>query len=216
MNHAIRPLRAAWLCLACLLLPGCTTSVSVEGSLPVPVVAKLPVRAGIYLSEAFRTYRYQEDVDATNRVDIELGRQNTLFFTRLFEAMFAETVFLDEPAAEEGSVDLIVAPQIDQFGFLSPSITGLNFYAASIHYKMNLLTPGGQPIVSWVVVGYGKSPSALFGAAQALNDATMTAIRDGGARIATGTAAQEEFSLWLAEQGLARGQEASNAARNQP
>ena len=188
--------------ILCLLGTSCTTSVTVEGSLPVPLVTSLPIRAGIYFSEEFSSFRYQEAIREAGKVDIDLGRQNRRFFEQLFGAMFAEVVQVDEPLVRDGSVDLIVAPEIDQYGFLSPAISGLNFYSASIHYRMNLLTPEGDPIASWQVVGYGKSPTAVFGAAQAVNDVTMTAIRDGGARIATGTRYQKDFQLWLLEQGL--------------
>lgn len=191
--------------LLATLLTSCTTSVVVEGSLPVPVVASLPVRAGIHFSDDFRSFRYEETLDEGGRVEVDFGRQNTLFFEQLFDALFEETVQLDEPSATNAQVDLLVIPQIDEYGFLSPAISGLNFYAASVHYRVQLLTPAGVPIASWKVVGYGKSPGSAFGGgATPVNKATMIAIRDGGARIATGIRKQADFNRWLEEQGFIR------------
>ena len=204
MNSATgRPVALFACLLVSALLGGCTTSVVVEGSLPVPLVTSLPVRAGVHFSEEFRSFRYEEEIEQGGKVEVDFGRQNTLFFEQLFGALFAETVPVDGPPVQDGSVDLLVIPHIDEYGFLSPAISGLNFYATSIHYRMELLTPAGEPIASWTVVGYGKSPKAIFGSAESVNKATRIAIRDGGARLATGIRKQADFMRWLEDQGLA-------------
>ena len=48
-------------------------------------------------------------------------------------------------------------------------------------------------------MGYGKSEGGSFGADDALGEATMLAIRDGGARIAIEMSQQPQVVAWVTE-----------------
>ena len=52
-------------------------------------------------------------------------------------------------------------------------------------------------IGTWNIIGYGKSEGGMFTSDDALNEATMLAIRDGGARIAIELIQQPSVQNWI-------------------
>jgi hypothetical protein len=209
-NHpVVRPLLALTLVAVCLVLSACNTSVTVEGSLPTPLVRKLPLNMGIYYPPAFRDFTHQEKIYEQGTWTIDMGTQNMEFFRGMFAAMFSQIVEIQElhiPTGDEvgaghvlvpENLDGIIVPEIAKYGFLTPQISGLKFFSASIHYRINIYDKAGNLAVNWVVVGYGKSPTSMFGDGDALKDATILAIRDGGARIAIGTFQHPAVIKWL-------------------
>jgi len=194
----------------CLIVSaGCNTNVTVEGSLPTPLVRKLPLKMGVYFPPAFRDFTHQEKIYEQGTWTVDMGTQNLEFFRSMFTAMFDQAVeiqVLHIPTGDEvgaGSVlvpedlDGIIVPEIAKYGFLTPQISGLSFFSASIHYRISIYDKAGNLAVNWVVVGYGKSPTSMFGDGEALKDATILAIRDGGARIAIGTYQHPAVLKWL-------------------
>lgn len=193
-----------WL-TALVLLGACTTNVTVTGTLPTPLVQQMPLRAGVYYSDEFKGFKHEEKVREKGPFKISLGAQNLLFFRNMFGAMFASVIEIEELTLDDtikDQLDIIVVPQIIKYGFLSPSISGLNFYSASIHYRMTLQDTDGRVVGDWVVVGYGKSPSRTFGQAESLGDASMLAIRDGGARIAIETRNNPGLRAWAKSRNI--------------
>lgn len=187
------------------LVAGCGTTVSVTGTLPTPLVRKIPLHVGVHYTNEFKQFLHEEKVHERGTYKIDIGEQNYNFFQRLFEAMFMEIREVPAPPlSEEDGKGLagVIVPKIEKYGFLSPHISGLKFYSASIHYHMTIYDLEGVPLAEWDVVGYGKSPSSSFGEGQALGEATMLAIRDGGARIAMETIQQPGVSDWLASHGV--------------
>lgn len=172
-----------------LLLVGCSRTVVVSGTVPTPLVAQLPVRLGVYYSDSFKTYSYDESLKNEGSWRIDLGQQNVLFFRQLFTTLFREVIELDATqlsleAIQELGLDGVLVPEIEEYGFLTPGISGLKFYSASVKYKLGLLNRQAGSVGEWQVVGYGKSEGGSFQGGQAINNATLLAIRDGGARIA--------------------------------
>jgi hypothetical protein len=172
-----------------LLLAACSRTVVVSGTVPTPLVAQLPVRLGVYYSDSFKTYSYEESLKNEGNWTIDFGQQNVLFFRQLFATLFREVVELDASqlsleAVQGLDLDAVLIPEIEEYGFLTPGISGLNFYSASVKYKIGLLNREAVSVGEWRVVGYGKSEGGSFQGGQAVNSATLLAIRDGGARIA--------------------------------
>ncbi|MFT7468215.1 MAG: hypothetical protein ACI8PP_001461 [Candidatus Pseudothioglobus sp.] len=200
--------RGGWLTLIRLgvmltsmtLFASCTTSVTVEGSSPTPLVKKIPARIGVYYSDAFKTFRHDEKIERSGSWVIDFGVQNLSFFRNLTSAMFNEVVEVNKSpvdAAMMPGLEGILVPEIQKFGFLTPGVSGLNFYSASVHYRMSLYNAKRQKVSEWSVVGYGKSEASVFGSKEALNEATMLAIRDGGARIAVEFSDQPGVNTWV-------------------
>ena len=186
--------------MALLVLQSCTTSVVVEGSVPTPLVNKIPARVGVFYSEEFRSFRHKEEIREAGNWDIDLGPQNLTFFSNLLDSLFLDVEQVREPpltAEEMADLDGVVVPRIEKYGFLTPSISGLKFYSASIEYRIALYNSAGGKIGDWNIIGYGKSEGGMFTADEAINEATVLAIRDGGARIAIELIDQPVVREWM-------------------
>lgn len=186
--------------MALLVLQSCTTSVVVEGSVPTPLVNKIPARVGVFYSEEFRSFRHKEDIREAGNWDIDLGPQNLTFFSNLLDSLFLDVEQVREPPLtpeEMADLDGVVIPRIEKYGFLTPSISGLKFYSASIEYRIALYNSAGEKIGDWNIIGYGKSEGGMFTSDEAINEATVLAIRDGGARIAIELIDQPAVREWM-------------------
>jgi hypothetical protein len=176
----------------------CTTNVTVAGSLPTPLIKQIPVRVGVYYSENFKSYEHKEVLPESGSYRIDLGVQNLSFFRNLVQALFVEVIELDSPQlseAQKESIDVVLVPEIAKYGFLVPAISTLTFYEASIEYRLAISDTDGNSVGDWNIVGYGKAEASMFGGGDAVGEATMLAIRDGGARIATEVSPEIESQL---------------------
>jgi len=185
-----------------LLLSSCVTNVLVVGSVPTPLVEKMPVRVAIYYDESFKNFVHSESLDNEGKWQIDMGKQNLVFFRNLMTAMFETVVEVDTPILSQedsNNFDGIIIPRIEKYGFLTPGISGLKFFSASIHYQIGLYSSENKKLTEYTVVGYGKSEAGSFNASSALGEATMFAIRDGGTRISTELKLLPEVDQWLTE-----------------
>ena len=131
---------------------------------------------------------------------------NDAFFRELLVSMFvsvAQTRVETDGLIGAGEqrlfpgVDGQVRIDLVEYGFLTPQISGLNFFSASTKFRIELGSADGQTLGVWQVVGYGKAEAGTFQAADAVNSATVLAIRDAGARIAIELPRQSFFQAWL-------------------
>ena len=183
-----------------LFLQSCTTSVVVEGTVPTPLVSVIPARMGVYYSDEFRRFKHEEVLRDSGGWHIDLGKQNLRFFQNLTKSLFAEIQEVHQPpltTEEMRDLDGVFIPSIEKYGFLTPSIMGVEFYSASIEYRVAMYDKVGAKIGDWNIVGYGKSEGGLFSSDEAINEATVQAIRDGGARIAIELIDQPAVQAWL-------------------
>ena len=185
---------------ALLMLNSCTKNVLVVGSVPTPLVNKMPTRIGVYYSDKFRYFHHKESIRESGSWNIDLGGQNLDFFKNLMDALFTSVEEVHEPPLTDDemvNLDGVIIPEISKYGFLTPGISGLKFYSASIEYRIAMYDKLGKKIGDWNIIGYGKSEGGMFTADDALNEATMLAIRDGGARIAIDLIDQPAIQNWL-------------------
>lgn len=183
-----------------LFLQSCTTSVVVEGTVPTPLVSIIPARMGVYYSDEFRRFKHEEVFRDSGGWSIDLGKQNLRFFQNLTKSLFAGIQEVHQPpltTEEMRNLDGVFIPTIEKYGFLTPTISGLKFYSASIEYRVAMYDKKGTKIGDWNIVGYGKSEGGLFSSDDAINEATVLAIRDGGARIAIELIDQPAVQAWL-------------------
>ncbi len=170
-----------------LLMQSCTTNVRVEGTVPTPLVNKIPAKVGVYYSDEYRQFHHKESIEGSGDWDIDLGTQNLTFFRNVVNALFLSVTEVGEPPLsreEMSDLDGIIVPSIEKYGFLTPHVSGLKFYSVSIEYRIVMYDKAGGQIGDWRIIGYGKSEGGRFSAVNAMNKATVLAIRDGGARLA--------------------------------
>ncbi len=193
--------------LACLLLvSGCSHSITVEGRVPTPLIEALPLSIGVITQPSFNSYVHNEELPRGGgswRIDV--GQLNQRFFSTLFDAMFLTAVDAELEACR-GSEAPVPSPdcpngfvQVDlvEYAFLTPALSGLNFFSVSVKYQLTLFGADAQPLGDWIVTGYGKSESRAFQANKALNQASVEAIRDAGARLAIEWPKQAYVSEWI-------------------
>ena len=210
-NALVSRLSAVFL-MSVLLLSACSKTVVIQGSVPTPLVAQIPLRLGIYYSDSFKNFSYEESLKSEGNWTIELGQQNVLFFRELFTTLFLKVIEVDEEqlsaeAIQALGLDGVLIPEIEEYGFLTPGISGLKFYSASVKYNLRLLNRQAAVTGEWHVVGYGKSEGGTFQGGEAVNSATLLAIRDGGARIAIDFPRQAFVKAFLASLDVVSAQE---------
>ena len=200
-------LRACALSGLCALLSSCTQTLTVTGRIPTPLIEPLPVSIGFIRPDEFSTHIHREKLPrGGGDWTIELGALQNAFFETLFDALFQGVQPMETPgcgAGDEGlgvgarCPDGFVRLSLLEYAFLPPELSGLQFFSASTKYQLELMDAGGRVLDAWVVVGYGKNEGGGFQSTDALNAATVEAIRDAGARMALEWPKQGNVRTWL-------------------
>ena len=230
-NHSGSSVAAAALMGAVAILAGCAARAPVGTDFPRPLVEPLPVRMGVQFPEELKTYEHEEVIPGDRKWVVSLGPANEAMFTRLFDAMFAETVMIEPPPAEDGGedagervggslaargpgargggtaeapsapLDAILTPTIESYEFANPLEANDESTTVWITYRMRLTYPDGRLIAEWPVRAYGRSPYGFMEAKDSLIEATQIAMRDAGAYITLNFANEPRIREWLRETG---------------
>jgi hypothetical protein len=186
-----------------LLMSACSTSVQVAGDVPTLLVPALSRHVTYVEPTDLVAYVHEEKLPRGGEWSIALGQMNQVFFRQLMTSMFTTVTRIETvepgvlPADEGEDHDGMIRIDLVEYGFLTPELSGLNFYSASAKYRVELADATSQSLGVWQVVGYGKAEAGAFQAGEAVNAATVMAIRDAGARIALELPDQPFFSAWL-------------------
>lgn len=207
MRTAEAHVRVRWIAAGLVIVAAgaCVRLVPVHGTTPVPVVEALPITVGVYYDEAFLNASHRAEVTRERPWIVQFGEANAELFDDVFRNMFERTVRIDELPGDGrvvDGVDAVIEPRIEEYALLTPEESGLNYYAASIKYRIYLLAPDGELIESWPVNAYGKSPVRIFRAKQSLRKASMLAIRDAAASLALEFDDQKRVKAWLSDKGV--------------
>ena len=170
--------------------------------LPTPLVEPIPVDIGIYYSQSFRNFVYDESKDSQGVDDtsIHLGNAQISMFDRVFAAYFSGVQILErgEPASKRAGLDAVLVPQVADVEYSVPRTSKAKIYEVWIKYQFDLLAPDGTTIAKWTMPVYGKTPTALLKSnSEAINLAAMMALRDSGAAFITGFSKVPEVAQWL-------------------
>lgn len=177
-----------------LFLAGCSTNVTITGNYPTPLCDPLPIKAGLFFNEAFKTYTFS-DTSGRRDVTMEFGPAQTKLFTTISTCVFQESQVLTAMPGEGGSAgengtanfDLVLVPNVEEVQIALPYDTSLNVYEVWIKYNLQIFDANGNAIADWIMTSYGKTPTrSMTSAEKALNLASNVALRDAGARITLG------------------------------
>ena len=189
--------------LVVLVLAGCSgAKVQITGDIPTPLVPTLPLRVGLYLDPALVQYVFEEKIQDHGDWRVEVGPMQTKLFRQIATAMFIEAVPVDSLAQSQTNLDAVLAPSIAEFQISIPSQTRSEFYEVWIKYLMHLYDTHGTLIAEWPLTAYGKANRGDFGFMEssdklAIQQATMTALRDAGAFLALRFTSVPEIRTWL-------------------
>lgn len=181
------------------LLAGCgPTRLAVKGDIPPLLIEPLPLSMGVRIPKSFAEYVQKEKV-SDNQWEIDLGAAQATAIGRVMKAMFRRTVMLGEQAAGQGGaasvsgLNGIIETNLDSYVYLLPSTApgASTFYSATIGFKVNLESPDGTVLGSWVYEGYGSAPERGLSPADGVALVSALAIRDACANLAVHLPQQE-------------------------
>ena len=164
-------------------LAGCGSNIVVDAAtIPTPLVEKIPASIGVRIPVEFENFVHEEKVIGREKWSIDLGRSNAAFFTQLFGYMF-DKVTVVGPADDATllDIDALIEPSIDAFEFSVPNQSKTTAFAVWIRYRLKVYDRAGTEIANWPVSAYGKSQKTTMGGSDALQSATILAMRDAAA-----------------------------------
>lgn len=194
-------LKSVALTLIVAALSGCSSNVALQNpTIPDPLIDKLPLSVAVRYPEEFEHYVHEEKVIGKDEWTIDLGRSNSLLFTKLFDAMFTECTIIGPPADPEKlpthctfvapdtdpqnlQFDALIEPSIDAFEFSVPNQSQTDSFAVWIRYRLKIFDAAGNEIANWPLSAYGKSENSFMGGDEALRRAAVLAMRDAAALV---------------------------------
>jgi hypothetical protein len=185
-----------WAAVVLLIGSGCSGSVNVQQTFPVPLVERMPLKIAVHYAPALTGYTYKEAAAAERDWTVQLGTANVRMFDAVFGGLFAVTQRVSgvETAAQEmPGLDAIVAPVVDTFELSVPSQSATDQFAVWIRYNIDVYGPDGQLIVRWPVAAYGQSGTGGLSDERSMERATVLALRDAAATIAVNFAKQPKI-----------------------
>jgi len=188
-----------------MALGGCATvQVLPQGQLPTALIVKTPATVGVVVTPETGSYTHKES-RASIDYEAQLGPSHKQLVEEIFKAEFADARMFDSVDAARASPGLhaIFEPRIEQFSFASAKETGGTYCAVTIRYQIGIFAPGGQPVDTLTLTGYGSGPAPKIGnGAEELAIAAYAAMRDAAAKFLTQFQGLDVAKPLLASQAL--------------
>ena len=190
-------------------LAGCgPTKVVVEGNFPQPLIEPLPLVMGVWYDESFANHEFFDEAKtrAESSWIVQTGSAQVQMWDTLLAGMFNDLVHMrgtPGPGQMNQAVDAVLIPHVDELQYSIPAHTNVKVYEIWMRYRMELVTPSGDPIAEWMMTAYGKTPTAFLRSDQAaVNLAAVVALRDAGANFATGFSKVPAVRDWLEQRAI--------------
>jgi hypothetical protein len=169
------------LLIVVFILAGCssTTHVRVERQFPTVVFEPRNIQAAIVFNQDFRDYLARPNEKTT----IDIGSAQVDLLGKAFSGLFQQLEIVSSKEALGDNTELVIIPSVREVQLSTPSDSYLNVYEVWIKYNLDIETADGQPIDSWFMPAYGKTPdSFMLSRTEAIEEATIVALRDAGAK----------------------------------
>ena len=181
-----------------LFLSGCASNVVVKGTIPQPLVEKLPLTGSLSYTEDFTNYTYVEAQKNRRSVvsKFDFKDSQISMFERIFDAL------LTMMPVGASKTDLIIEPHVLDFQYSTPKETQSTQYEVWLKYRLHIMDGDRNSLADWVIKGYGKTPTAtLQSTTAAFNAAANVAMRDVGAQLAIRFGRQPSVQDLVSEKG---------------
>lgn len=165
------------------LLTACssTTSVLVPQGFPNVVFQPQDFHAALVFPPDFRSYQ----ATPVEGVFIDMGGAQVELLAKAFRGLFTQVDVVTSRSEVPPDADIVIMPSVLEVQLSTPSESYLNVYEVWIKYNLDLETAAGEPIDSWFMPAYGKTPdSFMLSRNEAIEEATVVALRDAGAKLA--------------------------------
>jgi hypothetical protein len=170
------------LTLLCLsLLQGCSSNVVVKGVVPTPVTERYPVKVSLVIDENLRKFTLHDKRE--KKITLAIGEAQIGMFTTVTHALFS-SVTVSDNVDSSGNTALSIYPTIEEVQLATPFDNQFKVFEVWLRYTVSLFDNKGTLLNDWQLTAYGKTPTRFLGSDEdALNQATMMALRDAGARL---------------------------------
>ncbi len=176
---------------------GCssTTSLQINNQFPMALAEPKPISATILLDDNFINYKAQPTKD----VHLDIGAAQHQLFKNVFSALFTDLDYINSETETVKQNALIIRPSVLEVQISTPSDNYLNVFEVWIKYSLEIKTADGELLTTWFMPAYGKTPDAFAKSkSTSIEDATITAIRDAGAKLILDFYRIPAVNTWLA------------------
>jgi len=177
------PLAQYWVTLMLLLaISGCSSSASVKINTTFPQVLAepKPINVAILFNDSFSAYQARP----TKNTHLDIGTAQVQLFKNAFKGLFSEIEFVATADSIGEQTSLVITPSVREVQISTPSDNYLNIFEVWIKYNLEIKTADGETLTNWFMPVYGKTPDSFMASkSAAIEHATITAIRDAGAKL---------------------------------
>lgn len=181
-------------------LSGCSSTAEVKIASRFPEVLSEPkdIRAAVVFEEDFRKYVARPDP----RTQIDIGEAQVALLTKAFSGLFKHVQVLNNAEERSPDTELLITPSVREVQVSAPSETYLNVYEVWIKYSLKIENNDQQPVDSWFLPAYGKTPdSFMMSRSDAIENASVVALRDAGAKLLLDFYRIPAIYAWMGENG---------------
>jgi hypothetical protein len=175
-------IKSGLLAMGLVILSACssTVAVKVEEQFPNVVAEPKNISAALVFDQAFSTYIAHPNENTS----IDIGSSQIDLLERAFKGLFQTVEVVSSKEMISPETELVIIPAVRQVQLSTPSDSYLNVYEVWIKYNLDIETAEGEPIESWFMPAYGKTPdSMMLSKSDAITSATTVALRDAGAKL---------------------------------
>ena len=161
---------------------GCSSSASVKvvNSFPKVLAEPRAISAAVVFTDSFATYNAQPN----KNTQLDIGAAQIKLYKNVFQGLLEPVQFVSSIEDIEGDVSLIITPSVREVQVSTPSQNYLNVFEVWIKYNLDIKTAQGDTLSNWFMPAYGKTPDSFMASkSAAIEQATITAIRDAGAKL---------------------------------
>ncbi len=187
------------------LLTACsgTTSLTVKGDYPEPLVTPLPLTATLLLDSGFRDYVAKPNKKVIMAIGVAQADMIEKVLRQRFKAL---KVVSEKPATID--TDILIVPTVAGVQVGIPTETHMEIYEVWIKYSLEIFSGSDELVAKWFMPSYGKTHSAFMkSTASAINSAAQVALRDAGVRLITDLHRIPEFYNWINHQAKSKQRE---------
>lgn len=174
--------RTGWALAAVIAVTGCsgTTNIVIEQPLPDVVAEPADMHATLVFDQEFLNYVARPNANTS----IGIGKAQAELLQKAFRGLFTQVKIVLSREEVRPGTQLVIIPSVREVQVSSPNESYLNVFEVWIKYNLDIETPDGQAIDSWFLPAYGKtSDSMLISRTKGIEQATIVAIRDAGAKL---------------------------------
>ncbi len=195
-----------------LVLAGCGgAQVQMQGSYPMPLVQRIPLRAALLTDAAFQNYTHEESIEGYGDWRISFGQDQQRMMEQTVRGLFASASEMSGMGESAVGADIVLKASVVRSEISIPQQTQTEFFEVRIVYRIDLFEPEGREVLNWTFSAYGRSDTRNFQvlggseSGSALAAATRTALRDASALIARQLPLQSGVQTWLQQRSQESG-----------